>query len=60
MNDIKILLSNFCFQIENTIDTLRKTLLQCLATFLVWFSITLAIGLGIVYSCKVFILWVIM
>lgn len=35
MNDIKTIINNFLFQIENTIDVMRKTILQCLAAFLV-------------------------
>jgi hypothetical protein len=40
------------FQLEDTIDTLRKTFLRCLATFLVWFLITVAIGTGILFTIK--------
>lgn len=52
--DIKILLKDFLFQIENTVNVLRQTLLQCLATFLVYFVCTFAIGLGVVLTIKLF------
>lgn len=52
MNDFKTVMNNFLFQIENTIDTLRKTLLRCLATFLIWFSVASGIGMGILVSLK--------
>jgi hypothetical protein len=58
MKDYKTIISNFCFQLENTIDILRQTFLKCLATFLVWFSIILAIGIGILVTLKLFILWI--
>jgi len=40
------------YQLEDTIDTLRQTLLRCLATFLIWFSIVMAFGIGIIFTIK--------
>lgn len=57
MKDLKTLFSNFMFQLEDTIDTLRKTFLRCLATFLVWFLITIAIGTGIIFTIKLAERW---
>jgi len=37
------------------IDVLRKTLLQLMATFLVWLSIVMGIGIGILLTIKLFV-----
>jgi len=55
MHDFKIIIRNLIFQIENTIDVLRKTLLQLMATFLVWLSIVMGIGIGILLTIKLFV-----
>ncbi len=50
---------NFMYQLEDTIDTLRQTFLRCLATFLIWFSIVMAIGTGIIFTIKLAEIWLI-
>lgn len=57
MGDVKTIISNFMFQIEDTVDMLRKTLLKCLATFLIWFVTVFAIGLGILITLKIAEIW---
>jgi len=51
MRSIKEYLDNYLYQIQDTINILRKTLLQILATFLIW----LAIGCGIGFSILIFL-----
>lgn len=52
MRDLKTTLNNFLFQIEDTLDIIRKTILRCLATFLIWFSIISGVGLAILITLK--------
>ena len=57
MGDLKIWISNFFFQIQETINTLRETLLRCLATFLIWFSIVMGFGIGTILTLKLMEKW---
>lgn len=53
--DLNTTLSNFIFHIEENINILMKTLLRVLATFLIWLSIVMAFGIGILITLKLFL-----
>lgn len=52
-DDLKIVLSNFIFQLEQTVDACRETALKIAAIFLVWFSTILGIGSAILMTIKI-------
>jgi hypothetical protein len=53
MRDLKTVLSNFAFQFEDTVDTLRKTALKIAAIFFVWFTTIFAIGIALLTIIKI-------
>lgn len=52
--DFKTFLGNILFCIQECFEKIMKTLVHCFATFLIWFIIVLAIGLGMLSTLKMF------